>query len=36
MCDAQGLSIEGLLRPEKVGTAPVQAALDTLLSGLEA
>jgi AcrR family transcriptional regulator len=30
------LSIEGLLMPEKVGTAPVQAALDTLLDGLEA
>jgi AcrR family transcriptional regulator len=30
------LSIEGLLMPEKVGTAPVQAALDTLLDGLDA
>ncbi|MFO1206277.1 MAG: TetR/AcrR family transcriptional regulator [Burkholderiales bacterium] len=30
------LSIEGLLMPEKVGTAPVKAALDTLLEGLEA
>lgn len=30
------LSIEGLLMPEKVGAAPVQAALDTLLDGLEA
>lgn len=30
------LSIEGLLMPEKVGSAPVQAALDTLLDGLEA
>ena len=29
------LSIEGLLMPEKVGTAPVQAALETLLDGLE-
>jgi AcrR family transcriptional regulator len=30
------LSIEGLLLPEKVGTAPVLAALNTLLDGLEA
>lgn len=30
------LSIEGLLLPEKVGNAPVQAALETLLDGLEA
>jgi AcrR family transcriptional regulator len=30
------LSIEGLLIPEKVGAAPVQAALDTLLDGLVA
>ena len=30
------LSIEGLLMPEKVGTAPVQAALETLLEGVEA
>jgi len=30
------LSIEGLLLPEKVGAAPVKAALDTLLDGLEA
>lgn len=28
------LSIEGMLIPEKVGTEPVQAALDTLLDGL--
>jgi len=28
------LSIEGLLMPEKVGSAPVQAALDTLLDGV--
>jgi hypothetical protein len=30
------LSIEGLLMPEKVGTAPIQAALDTLLDGVAA
>lgn len=30
------LSIEGLLLSEKVGNAPVQAALETLLDGLEA
>lgn len=29
------LSIEGLLMPEKVGAAPIQAALGTLLDGLE-
>ncbi|CAN7530363.1 TetR/AcrR family transcriptional regulator [Duganella sp. LjRoot269] len=28
------LSIDGLLMPEKVGSAPVQAALDTLLDGV--
>lgn len=28
------LSIEGLLMPEKVGSAPVQAALETLLDGV--
>jgi AcrR family transcriptional regulator len=28
------LSIEGLLMPEKVGSTPVQAALDTLLDGV--
>ncbi len=30
------LSIEGLLLPEKVGDAPIHAALETLLIGLEA
>jgi len=30
------LSIEGLLLPEKVGATPAEAALDTLLAGLEA
>lgn len=30
------LSIEGLLLPEKVGSAPVQAALDSLLDGVAA
>lgn len=30
------LSIEGLLIPEKVGKEPLQAALETLLEGLEA
>lgn len=30
------LAIEGLLLPEKVGPAPLQAAVETLLEGLEA
>jgi AcrR family transcriptional regulator len=30
------LSIEGLLLPEKVGSAPIQAALDSLLDGVAA